>query len=552
MKIHKTSFLFTLLSVYLILTACHTKRVVDLIVYDGVIYTVNHTFSISQAMAIKNGKIISIGNSADVLDDFTSSNTIDLKGKFVYPGFIDGHCHFYGYATDLLKCDVTGTNSFDEVIEKMTEFSRQNRFEWLLARGWDQNDWPGKQYPSKEKLDSIFPDIPVYLLRIDGHAALCNQFALDMSGIKADTKIEGGEIILNNEGQLTGLLIDNAIDLVRSKIPAFSRELIDEALLEAQKNCFAVGITSVNDAGLGKDSIAQLQSLQLEGKLKMRVYAMMSDDPETRNHFVKTGSIITDRLTVRAVKVYADGALGSRGACLKQAYSDKPGHYGFMLRSKEYLDEIARQAKSNGFQMCVHAIGDSSVDEVLDVYTRYVSGENNNRWRIEHCQVVEPKTMKRFGNNSIIPSVQPTHATSDMYWAEERLGSDRIKYAYAYNDLMQEAEGLIVLGTDFPVEKINPLHTFYAAVSRKDLLGNPPGGFNMENALTRKDALKGMTILAAHANFEEEKKGSLEEGKFADFVVLDKDIMTISDKKIPGVRLISTYLNGEKVFPFTD
>ena len=547
MKYLSSFRLFLTAFVLILISGCHSRRNADLIVHNATVYTVNNSFAVTQAFAVKNGKIISMGNSDEILDDYQSENTVDLKGKFVYPGFIDAHCHFFGYATDLLKCDLTGTHSFEEVLDSIIEFSKTNKFQWILARGWDQNDWKVKEYPSKEKLDSLFPETPVFVFRIDGHAALCNQVALDLAGITVDTKVNGGELV-EKDGKLTGMLVDNAVNLVKSKIPEFNSDQVEAALLQAQQNCFAVGLTTVDDAGLGKDSIAILQNLQTAGKLKMRIYAMMSDAADTREHYFKTGPIISDRLTVRALKVYADGALGSRGACLKKSYSDELNHFGYMLHSENYLDSLASQAKKNGFQFCTHAIGDSAVETVLKIYKKYVSGENNRRWRIEHCQVVSPKAMRMFGDNSIIPSVQPTHATSDMYWAEDRLGPERIKYAYAYNDLLQSSEGVIALGTDFPVESIKPLYTFYAAVQRKDLQGNPPDGFQKENELSKKNALRGMTIWAAYANFEDEIKGSLEEDKFADFVVLDKDIMEISDKKIPDVKVLATYLNGELVF----
>ncbi|HNS12025.1 MAG TPA: amidohydrolase [Bacteroidia bacterium] len=547
MRFLRIQYLFFSLIAVLLISSCHYKRIVDLIVFNGTIYTVNTMFSVTQAMAIKNGKIISLGRSDDILDDYQSENTIDLQGNFVYPGFIDAHSHFFGYATDLLKCDLTGTKSFDEIIDQLRTFSISNKFDWLLARGWDQNDWTIKEYPDKNIIDSLFPDKPVFMLRIDGHAVLCNQVALDMAGITPETKVEGGEILLA-DGKLTGLLIDNAIDLVKVKIPQYSAELVEEALLRAQQNCVAAGLTSVSDAGLGKDSIEVIQKLQNENKLKLRVYAMMSDDKPTLDHFIQTGPIISDRLTVRAIKVYTDGALGSRGACLKQAYSDQPGHFGFLLKDRNYLEQLCELAKNNKFQMCAHAIGDSAVSTILDVYSNYVSGENNRRWRIEHCQVVSPKDLRKFGDNSIIPSVQPTHATSDMYWAQERLGAERIKYAYAYNDLLQNSDGIIALGTDFPVESIQPLLTYYAAVQRRDLDGYPDEGFQKENELSKKDALRGMTIWAAYASFEDDFKGSLEEGKFADFVVLDKDILEIPEKKIPKVDVLFTFINGEKMF----
>jgi predicted amidohydrolase YtcJ len=343
-------------------------------------------------------------------------------------------------------------------------------------------------------------------------------------------------------------LIDNALDLVKNVIPEFSPELQEQALLNAERNCFAVGITTVDDAGLGKDTIAMIDRLHKSGKLKMRVYAMMADDQRTLDYFFNRGPYKTDRLNVRAVKMYADGALGSRGACLLKPYSDQPGHYGFMLHDEKFFHRICEKAHDEGFQVCAHAIGDSAVRTMLRIYADHLSTENQRRWRIEHCQVVDEKDQNEFTKYSIIPSVQPTHATSDMYWAEERLGSSRIKTAYAYRDLMDNSKGIIAFGTDFPVENMNPLYTFYAATQRKDLSGFPENGFLTENMIKKKDALRAMTIWAAFSNFEDAEKGSIEEGKFADLVVLDQDILEIEGDKIPHVKVLATYLNGERVF----
>ena len=542
--------LFCSMFVLIILTTCNYKRKADKIFYNGKIYIVDNNFSSAEAMAISRGRIRDVGDNRDILDDYAAPERIDLKGAVIFPGFIDAHCHFYGYATDLLKCDLYGTTSFDDVLTKLTAYSGTNKFAWLLGRGWDQNDWSENSFPSNSKLDSLFPDIPVFLMRIDGHAALCNSKALKLAGITAGMNIEGGECLVN-DGKLTGLIIDNAINLVKKSIPPFSQDLINESLLRAQENCFAVGLTTLDDAGLGKDSIFQLIDLQKSGKLKMKIYAMFSDDSITVKYFFDHGPLKTERLTVNAVKVYADGALGSRGACLKKEYSDQKGHYGFMLHSKKYLDYIADEALNHGFQMCTHAIGDSANEMVLDVYSDHLSTENRRRWRIEHCQVVEKRDRKKFGEYSIIPSVQPTHATSDMYWVEKRLGKDRMKDAYAYEDLRDAADGMIVFGTDFPVESINPLYTFYAAVARKDLKGFPPNGFQIENDVKRKDAIRAMTIWAAYANFEDEEKGSLEDGKYADFVIMDLNIMEVAEDSIPLAKVIATYINGEKVFEQT-
>jgi predicted amidohydrolase YtcJ len=427
------------------------------------------------------------------------------------------------------------------------EYAKTNRFSWLLGRGWDQNDWNDKSFPTNQKLDSLFPDIPVFLMRVDGHAALCNTKALMLAKINVNDRVNGGEIILENF-KPTGLLIDNAVELVKNKIPPFTPELIEQALLKAQENCFASGLTTLDDAGLGKDSILSMVELQKSNKLKIRIYAMLSDDPVTLNYFLEKGPLKSERMNIRAIKTYADGALGSRGACLKKEYSDEIGHYGFMLHTLNYFDSLAEAALNQGFQLCTHAIGDSANKVIIRMYAKHLFTENHRRWRIEHCQVIDPKERKLMGEYSIIPSVQPTHATSDMYWAETRLGKERMPFAYAYEDLRKECDGVIAFGTDFPVEDISPVNTFYAAVARKDLHGFPEGGFQAENKMKRKDALKAMTIQAAYANFEEEEKGSLEEGKYADFIILDRDIMKIDEDKIPGTRVLATYLNGEKVF----
>jgi len=535
------------LLVILFFVSCNGKKKVDKLFFNGKVYSVDNSFSVVDAFVIHNGRIKETGSREDILGDYEAKETIDLAGAAVYPGFIDSHCHFYGYATDLLKCDLYGTTSFEDVLIRIQTYATTNKFSWILGRGWDQNDWEDKSWPVKEKLDSLFPETPVFLMRVDGHVALCNNKALSLAGITPKSKITGGEIVLS-EGNLTGLLIDNAVDIARNKIPQFSNELIEEALLKGQENCFAVGLTTLDDAGLGKDSIFTLINLQQAGKLKMRIYAMISDDPKTLEYFEKHGPYKSDRMNVNAIKVYADGALGSRGACLKEEYSDQKGHYGFMLRTTNHLNRLADIALENGFQLCTHAIGDSANKVVLDVYSDHLSTENHRRWRIEHCQVMDPGERKKLNNYSVIASVQPTHATSDMYWAEERLGKKRMPNAYAYEDLRDASDGIIVFGTDFPVENINPIYTFYAAVVRKDLNGYPKNGFQTENKIKRKEALKAMTINAAFANFEEEEKGSFEEGKVADFVILDKDIMEIDDKDIPKTKVIATYVNGEKVY----
>jgi len=348
-------------------------------------------------------------------------------------------------------------------------------------------------------------------------------------------------------GRLTGVLVDNATDLVESKIPVPSESQLMEAYHDAEANCFAVGLTTIDDCGLSHEDAEYIQKLQQDGKLKMRLFVMLSDRPENYQFAFSHGKIKTDHLNVSAFKVYADGALGSRGACLLQPYSDKPGWYGFLLSPKDHYDSVAKLIYNHGWQMCTHAIGDSGNRMILTAYGKYLQQKNDRRWRVEHAQVVNENDFELFGKYSIVPSVQPTHATSDMYWAADRLGNERVKGAYAYQQLLKE-NGWIPLGTDFPVEDISPFKTFYAAVVRKDAKGFPASGFQMENALTREQALRGMTIWAAKANFEENEKGSLEVGKFADFVILDQDLMKAADADLLKTKVVSTFVGGEKVY----
>ncbi|RYY86664.1 MAG: amidohydrolase, partial [Chitinophagaceae bacterium] len=417
---------------------------------------------------------------------------------------------------------------------------------WILGRGWDQNDWTNKEYPDRASLDAVFPDNAVLLTRIDGHAAIANSRALAAAGIDGPRSLTGGSVEIR-DGRPTGILIDNAVDLVGEKVPGPTAAQARTALLAAQRNCFAMGLTTVDDCGLDYEAVEFIDSLQKRGELRMRLYAMLSDAPRNFAWAFRGGPYKTDRLNVRSIKVYADGALGSRGAALLHPYSDKPGWSGFLLSKPEHFDSVASVLYEKNWQMCTHAIGDSGNRTVLNIYGKYLQGKNDRRWRIEHAQVVAPEDFPLFGRFSVIPSVQPTHATSDMYWAADRLGKERVKGAYAYQALLRQ-NGWIPLGTDFPVEDISPFKTFYAAVARMDAAGYPAGGFQAGDALTREQALRGMTIWAARSNFEEAEKGSLEPGKWADFIILDRDLLKVDTKDILAARVLATYVGGSAVF----
>lgn len=533
----------------ILLAACKGKTAADTLFVNGTVYTVDSAFSKTEAVAVKEGKIIATGTTAELQQKFDAKETVDLQGKFMYPGFIDAHAHFYRYGLGLQTADLTGTTSWNDILQRLSEFSKglaPAKGDWIIGRGWDQNDWAVKEFPTNEQLNKLFPDNPVILTRVDGHAAVVNDLALQQAGITAQTKLTGGDVFLVN-GKPTGVLIDNAIDLVSTKIPAANEKQIKDALMAAQKNCFAAGLTTIVDCGIDYDDVLQIEKANASGDLKMRLYVMLSDAKKNYEAIFKRGKIKTDRLNVRSFKVYGDGALGSRGACLLEPYTDKAHHYGFLLSNPEHFDSVAAVLYNNQFQMCTHAIGDSGNRTILHIYGKYLKETNDLRWRIEHAQVVNENDFALFGKYSIVPSVQPTHATSDMYWAEERLGPKRVKGAYAFNDLLKQ-NGWIPLGTDFPVEDIDPLKTFYAAVFRKDAKGWPEQGYQTENALTREATLRGMTIWAARSNFEENEKGSIEKGKFADFVVLDTDLMTASFEQVLKTTVLKTICGGETVF----
>ncbi|MBI9067296.1 MAG: amidohydrolase [Salinivirgaceae bacterium] len=532
----------------LMIQSCDLKTEADLIIKNAKIYTVDSNFSVVPGAVIIDGKFVAVGPDATILARYKSANVLDLKGKFVYPGFIDPHCHFYGYGLSLAQVDLRGTSSYAEVIERAKKHHNEFNTQWLTGRGWDQNSWEGQEFPTKELLDEAFPNIPVLLRRIDGHAAIANSLALKKAGITSKTIVEGGKVIVEN-GEPTGLLIDKAVDKVLEIIPLPSKEEESKGLEQAQENCFAVGLTSVSDAGLNKATIELIDELQKADSLIMQIYAMLEATEENIEHFLKKGHYQSNKLNVRSLKLYADGALGSRGACLLEPYSDDTENYGMLLETPEYLKQMCQLAFENNYQVNTHCIGDSANRLMLNIYREILKEKNDLRWRIEHAQVVNSEDVKLYGKYSIIPSMQTTHCTSDMYWADERLG-ERISDAYIWQDLHKQ-NGWFPNGSDFPIEDINPLYGFYAGITRQDKKGLPKNGFFPKQKLTRTQALKAMTIWAAKAQFEEDQKGSIEVGKNADFVITSKNIMTCDPLEIVNLTIDATYLTGKKVYSAT-
>lgn len=526
---------------------CTTNTEVDIIVYNAKVYTVDSTFSIVDAFAIKNGIFIDVGKSQDILKRYTAKETIDAQEKVIFPGFYDSHVHSFLYTDLLQQVDLHGSRSIAEVVERLQAYQVLHPDKkWLIGSGWDQNLWEDHAFPTKDSLDKYFPDIPVYLSRVDYHTAVVNSKALNIAQLDSAYQVEGGLIATDSLGVPNGLLIDNATSLVSRFIPeAIGSELL-HYLRQTQDSLFSVGLTSIVDAGLDRNQLDMLQKFYAVDSLKIRNYAMIIAEPHNIDRYLRDGVFQSDRLTIRSIKFLADGALGSRGACLLDAYSDT-SMTGFLLHSQEEFDRSLRRLASTDFQVSIHAIGDSANRVVLDLYGKYLGENNNKRWRIEHAQVVDSADFEKFKKYNVIPSIQPTHATSDMYWASDRLGPERIKNAYAYKRLLDQY-GKVAIGSDFPVEHFNPLYGFHAAVARVDTTGFPAGGFQIEDALTREEALRGMTIWAAYACFQEKSRGSIAKGKDADFVILDKDIMTIPLEEIRDTKTLRTVIAGESVF----
>ena len=528
---------------FLLFASC-APDTADLIIHNATVYTVNESFETATAVVVKDGKFIAIGGE-DLLNQYKARSVVDLKGFSVYPGFIDAHCHFYNFGLLQEQLDLSGTKSFEEVVDRVASYIAANPGVPVLGQGWDQNSWEVKEYPTKDILDKRFPEQLIALKRVDGHALLVNQTTLDLAGINSTTSVDGG-VFVRAGGVLTGVLIDNAMDQVYAALPKPTKQQQTTALLAAQAIAFKNGLTTVDDAGLDKEQLQLIESLHEEGVLDIRVYGMISNTPENLAYYLEKGTKQTERLNIRSVKVYADGALGSRGAALKKEYSDAPGNHGSFVTPVDQIQALAYVLAKKGFQMNTHAIGDAANYEVLNAYKKALKIDTDPRWRIEHAQIVSLEDREFFGTK-IIPSIQPTHATSDMFWADERLGDDRMQGAYAYKSLL-DWSGRVALGTDFPVEHVSTLKTFYAAVARTTEEQLPKGGFQMGDALTRMEALKGMTLWAAYANFEEEIKGSIEVGKLADMVILKQDIMNIDIHEVPQVEVIATIVDGNIVY----
>jgi predicted amidohydrolase YtcJ len=507
------------------------------------------------AMAFSSeGEILAIGDDLAIKELFANARRIDLSGRTVLPGLIDAHGHLYGLALSLSQANLVGTGSKAEVIERLQAFAgRLQPDEWLLGRGWDQNDWPEQDFPSRADLDAAFPKRPVWLRRIDGHAAWGNSQALAQADrdLTGEWQPQGGLIHRDARGEPTGVFIDHAMGLIDEIVPPPSDELVDAALDLALDTMVSLGLTGVHDPGVDRGIIERYRRRIAAGRLPVRVYALVDGPGPTLDWLCKEGLLedASGFLAVRSVKLYADGALGSRGAALLSDYHDDPGNRGLLFSSDEGLEEHMRRALSCGLQLGIHAIGDRANRQALDAFERLLPqfADNPGRHRVEHAQILDPADIPRFARLGVIAAVQPTHATSDMYWAGERLGPERLGGAYAWRSLLQ-AGARLAFGSDFPVEEVNPMLGIHAAVTRQDLAAWPPGGWLPGERLTRSQAIRAFTLDAAFAAFMEDMVGSLEVGKRADFIVLERDVMNVPAEQIPVVRVLETWVDGRRVF----
>ena len=527
----------------------------DWVLHNAQIYTVSAEQPEAEALAIRGDRILMVGSDDDVLGTYPDARRVDAQGRTVVPGLIDAHAHLMGLGESLIQVDLVGTASKQEIRDRLEDFAQDlPAGAWLTGRGWDQNDWPEQDFPTRADLDDAFPDRPVWLTRIDGHAAWANTAALDAVGIDRLQSMddpEGGTIVRDENGRPTGVFIDAAMGIVGQEVPDPSDAELDRALELALQETAKYGLTGVHDAGADRATIQRYQRFIDAGRFNLRVYAMIGGRGATFDHYCDAGPLpnYADRLAVRSVKFYIDGALGSRGAALLADYSDDPDNRGLLLQQPDAFQENVQAAMACGFQVNTHAIGDRGNRIVLDAYEAAMErlGATRGRHRVEHAQIVAPADIPRFAALDVIASVQPTHATSDMYWAEDRLGHERIEGAYAWRSLLDRGARL-ALGSDFPVEQVDPLLGFYAAVTRQDGEGWPEGGWHPEERLTRHEALRGFTLDAAYSAFQEDDRGSLEPGKLADFVILSQDIMEVRPEAILDTEVIATYLGGAPIY----
>lgn len=549
------SRIFLLAGTAAVATAQGVATNADLIVTNARIYTSDDTRPVVEAVAVAGGRVLFAGNAAGAMAlKGAATRVLDLSGRTVIPGMIDAHGHVAGLGDALHIVDLTGTSTYDEVVARVAERAKKTpKGQWVLGRGWDQNDWGDTRFPTHDKMTAAVPDHPVYIVRVDGHAGLANLKALQAAGVTAATQDpSGGHIERADDGSPSGVFVDNAQGLVRRAIPRQTRDDVKLAILDAVRESQRWGLTGVHDAGASATALDVYEELAKSGQMKFRLYAMISDNAPTIDAWFKRGPLMdayNGSLWVRSIKLYSDGALGSRGAALLEPYSDDPKNIGLLVSAPAHIQDVATRALNAGFQINTHAIGDRGNRLVLDAYEAALKAAPtaDHRFRVEHAQILNYDDVPRFASLGVIPSMQASHQTSDMYWAGARLGAQRLLGAYSWRSLLNT--GVVVPnGSDFPVEQVNPLISFHSAVSRQDARDWPPGGWYPAERMTRAEALKSITIWAAYAGFQEKVLGSLTPGKYADFVVLDQDIMRVPPELLLRTKVLQTWVGGTRVY----
>ncbi len=523
---------------------------VDLIIHNARIHTMDEQLNIEDAVAIKDGLIVEVGPERQILNKYSADEYIDAAQRDVYPGFEDAHAHLLGFARRKTMVELAGSKSYEEMLLRLEKFEAKYEPEVLVGFGWDQSLWGMTELPDNKKLNERFPDIPVFIRRVDGHSALVNQKMIEVSRLMEQlgdlpAGIEGGQVVLNDDGSPTGMLVDNAMGLMWNELPEISEEEVKKMMLEIQHDLFVYGITGIHEAGIDDDGLKLLEEMVSNGELELNIYGMLYPTKNNISFARKNGIYTNKNLIIRSFKVVGDGALGSRGACMKEPYSDKPGHLGFLTTPMERIREIARICEETGYQMNTHAIGDSTNKLILNINREMFERNPDHRWRLEHAQVVDVEDIPLFGKSATLPSVQPTHAISDQRWAEERIGHERLKGAYAYKSLLDQY-GMVALGTDFPIEDLNPFRTIHAAVNRNTLENDPPEGFLKDEALSFDECMQGMTKWAAFASFQEDRLGTIEEGKEATIVIFVNPVSANPNFKQNFAH--STFIKGKKVY----
>lgn len=516
----------------------------DLVIHNAIIHIMDENETQYEAIAIKDGKILEVGPERQILNKYSSDETIDAEGKEMYPGFTDAHGHLMPYADMKLGANLFGCRTLEELLVRTEKYADKSNRKFIVGHGWDQSMWGGDILPTNEKLNELFPNTPVCLYRVDGHAVLVNQAALDKAKITNKSIIPGGQVTVENR-VCTGLLLDNAMDSMSAVIPAYPEKNRINALMEIQEELFQYGITSVHDAGIANKDLPLFKKVAESKELKLNVYGMLRNSAENRTFVEKNGKVNWGNFYISSFKMFADGALGSRGALLKKPYSDAHNHLGIQTTTPEDMNNLAHFCLKHGYQLNTHAIGDSSNAILLNLYEKAYAVNQDHRWRIEHAQVVDPADFELFRKYNVLPSVQPTHAISDMRWVENRLGKDRMQGAYAYQSILKET-GIIAIGTDFPFDRLNPFLTIFAATQRKNTDNQPSGGFRLEDGLSLMDCIRGMTIWGAIASFQEKYSGTLEKGKEANLILVERPLN--SSRSFRENFSMLTVIKGEIVY----